>query len=322
MKPLNIVVLEGYVNNPGDLSWDALESYGAVTVYDRTPRDQLAQRVAEADIAVSSKVVWDAEALGWAPNLKMIALTSTGYNVVDLDAARERGVTVSNVPAYSTPDVAQMTFALLLELCLHVGEHSQLVMDGGWTRAKDFSFWNTPLVELAGRTLGIVGMGSIGQAVCRIARAFGMFVVFENRSAKPQFEGDGVRQVDLDELLAASDVVSLHVPATPATDRMMNARTIARMKDGAYLLNTARGTLVDEQAAVDALRSGKLAGFAADVVSVEPMRADNPLLQAQGLNIVVTPHIAWATHEARARLLATVAANVGAFVEGHPQNVV
>lgn len=322
MKPLNIVVLEGYVNNPGDLSWDALKSYGTVTVYDRTPRDQLAQRVAEADIAVSSKVVWDAEALGWAPNLKMIALTSTGYNVVDLDAARERGVTVSNVPAYSTPDVAQMTFALLLELCLHVGEHSQLVMDGGWTRAKDFSFWNTPLVELAGKTLGIVGMGSIGQAVCRIARAFGMLVVFENRSAKPQFEGDGVRQVNLDELLAVSDVVSLHVPATPATDRMMNAHTIARMKDGAYLLNTARGTLVDEQAAVDALRSGKLAGFAADVVSVEPMRADNPLLQAKGLNIVVTPHIAWATHEARARLLATVAANVGAFVEGHPQNVV
>ncbi|WP_245865059.1 D-2-hydroxyacid dehydrogenase [Eggerthella timonensis] len=322
MKPMNIVVLEGYVNNPGDLSWNALESYGTVTVYDRTSRDQLAQRVAEADIAVSSKVIWDAEALGWAPHLKMIALTSTGYNVVDLDAARERGVTVSNVPAYSTPDVAQMTFALLLELCLHVGEHSQLVMDGGWTRAKDFSFWNTPLVELAGKTMGIVGMGSIGQAVCRIARAFGMLVVFENRSPKPQFEGDGVRQVELDELLAVSDVVSLHVPATPATDRMMNERTIAQMKDGSYLLNTARGTLVDEQAVVDALRSGKLAGFAADVVSVEPMRADNPLLQAKGQNIVVTPHIAWATHEARARLLATVAANVGAFVEGHPQNVV
>lgn len=322
MEPLSIVVLEGYVNNPGDLSWDALDEFGTVTVYDRTPRDQLAQRVAEADVAVSSKVIWDAEALGWAPRLKMIALTSTGYNVVDLDAARERGVTVSNVPAYSTPDVAQMTFALLLELCLHVGEHSQLVMDGGWTRAKDFSFWNTPLVELAGKTLGIVGMGSIGQAVCRIARAFGMPVVFENRSAKPQLEGDGVRQVDLDELLAVSDVVSLHVPATPATDRMMNGRTIAQMKDGSYLLNTARGTLVDERAVVDALRSGKLAGFAADVVSVEPMRADNPLLQAKGQNIVVTPHIAWATHEARARLLATVAANVGAFAEGCPQNVV
>ena len=189
---MNIAVLEGYVNNPGDLSWDALESYGTVTVYDRTPRDQLAQRVAEAGIVVSSKTVWDAEALGWAPRLKMIALTSTGYNVVDLDAARARGIVVSNVPAYSTPDVAQMTFALLLELCLHVGEHSQLVMDGGWTRAKDFSFWSTPLVELAGKTMGIVGMGSIGQAVGRIARAFGMPVVFENRSPKPQLEGDAV----------------------------------------------------------------------------------------------------------------------------------
>ena len=166
---------------------------------------------------------------------------------------------VSNVPAYSTPDVAQMTFALLLELCLHVGEHSNLVMEGDWTRAKDFSFWNTPLVELAGKTMGIVGMGSIGQAVCRIARAFGMPVVFENRSAKPQLESDGVRQVSLDELLAVSDVVTLHAPATPETDRMMNVQTIGRMKDGAYLLNTARGTLVDEQAVVDALRSGKLA---------------------------------------------------------------
>ena len=319
---MNIVVLEGQVNNPGDLSWDALDRFGTVTVYDRTSRDQLKTRVAEADIVVSSKTEWNAEALGWAPRLKMIALTSTGYNVVDLDAARDAGVIVSNVPAYSTPDVAQMTFALLLELCLHVGEHSNLVMEGDWTRAKDFSFWNTPLVELAGKTMGIVGMGSIGQAVCRIARAFGMPVVFENRSAKPQLESDGVRQVSLDELLAVSDVVTLHAPATPETDRMMNAQTIGRMQDGAYLLNTARGTLVDEQAVVDALRSGKLAGFAADVVSVEPMQPDNPLLQAKGQNIIVTPHIAWATHEARERWLATVTANVGAFVEGAPQNVV
>lgn len=319
---MNIVVLEGYANNPGDLSWDDLDRYGNVVVYDRTSRDQLAQRVVDADIVVSSKVIWDAEALSWAPRLKMIALISTGYNVVDLDAAREHGVTVSNVPAYSTPDVAQMTFALLLELCLHVGEHSRAVMDGDWTRAKDFTFWNTPLVELAGKTMGIVGMGSIGKAVCRIACAFGMSVVFENRSAKPQLESDCVHQVDLDELLATSDVVTLHVPATSENARMINARALARMKDGSYLLNTARGTLVDEQAVVDALRLGKLAGFGADVVSVEPMRPDNPLLQAKGSNIVVTPHIAWATHEARARLLTAVAANVGAFVEGHPQNVV
>lgn len=319
---MNIVVLEGYVNNPGDLSWDALSQYGRVTVYDRTTREELAARVADADVAVSSKVRWDAEALSWAPSLKMIALTSTGYNVVDLDAARERGVVVSNVPAYSTPDVAQMTFALVLELCLHVGEHSRLVMDGAWTRARDFSFWETPLVELKGKTLGIVGMGSIGQAVARVARAFDMPVVFANHRPKPEAEGDGVRQVELDELLAAADFVSLHVPATPETDGMMNAEAIARMKDGAMLVNTARGTLVDEQAVVDALHSGKLGGFAADVVSVEPMRPDNPLLQAKGLNVVVTPHIAWATHEARKRLLAVVAANVGAFAAGRPQNVV
>lgn len=319
---MNIVVLEGYVNNPGDLSWDALKQYGTVTVYDRTSRDELAARVADADVAVSSKVHWDAEALSWAPNLKLIALTSTGYNVVNLAAARERGVTVSNVPAYSTPDVAQMTFALILELCLHVGYHSELVMDGAWTKAADFSFWKTPLVELQDKTLGIVGMGSIGQAVARIARAFGMPVVFANHRPKPEAEGDGIRQVEFNELLSTADFISLHVPATPETNNMMNAESIAHMKDGAMLINTARGSLVDEQAVVDALRSGKLGGFAADVVSVEPMRSDNPLLQAKDANIVVTPHIAWATHEARERLLDVVAANVGAYAEGHPQNVV
>lgn len=319
---MNIVVLEGCVNNPGDLSWDGLKQYGDVTVYDRTSRGELAARVADADVAVSSKVVWDAEALSWAPKLKMIALTSTGYNVVDLAATRERGVVVSNVPAYSTPDVAQMTFALILELCLHVGYHSELVMDGAWTKARDFSFWKTPLVELQGKTLGIVGMGSIGQAVARIARAFGMPVVFANHRPKPEAEGDGIRQVELDKLLTTADFVSLHVPAAPDTNHMINAESLARMKDGAMLVNTARGTLVDEQAVVDALRSGKLGGFAADVVSVEPMLPDNPLLQAKGLNIVVTPHIAWATHEARERLLAVVVANVGAFAAGKPQNVV
>lgn len=319
---MNIVVLEASANNPGDLSWDGFKRYGSVTVHERTPRSELADQVAEADIVVSSKTRWDAEAFAMAPRLKMIALTSTGFDVVDLDAARAHGVVVSNVPAYSTPDVAQMTFALLLELCLHVGWHSQAVMDGAWTRSDDFSFWETPLVELAGKTLGIVGMGSIGRAVCRIARAFGMPVVFENRSPKPELEGDGVRQVGLDELLAAADVVSLHVPAAPETNGMMDAAALAQMKDGSYLLNTARGSLVDERAVVDALRSGKLAGFGADVASAEPMRPDNPLLQAKGLNIVVTPHIAWATHEARERLLAVTADNVGAFVAGKPQNVV
>lgn len=319
---MNIVVLEGSANNPGDLSWKALEQYGTVTVHERTTRANLAAQVADADVVVSSKIAWDAEAFAMAPHLKMIALTSTGYNVVNLDEARKHHVVVSNVPAYSTPDVAQMTFALLLELCLHVGWHSDAVMDGEWTRSEDFSFWKAPLVELAGKRLGIVGMGSIGQAVCRIARAFDMDVVFANRHPKPELESDGVRQVDLDELLQIADIVSLHVPASPATNGMINADSLARMKDGAFLLNTARGTLIDEQAVADALRSGKLGGFGADVVAVEPMRPDNPLLKVRDLNVVITPHIAWATHEARKRLLAVTAANVGAFVDGHPQNVV
>lgn len=319
---MNIVVLEGFVNNPGDLSWDCLGRLGTVTVYDRTPRTLLAERVATADIAVSSKTVWDAEALSWAPRLRMIALTSTGFNVVDLNAARERGVVVSNVPAYSTPDVAQMTFGLLLELCLHVGLHSRLVMKGAWTQAKDFSFWNTPLAELAGKTMGIVGMGSIGQAVSRIARAFDMTVLFSGNHPKPRLENDFTRQVDVEELLSTSDVVTLHVPATPETNHMIDAEAIAKMKRGSLLLNTARGSLVDEQAVVDALLSGHLGGFGADVVSTEPMSPDNPLLKATGQNIVITPHIAWATLEARRRLLSTVAENVAAFVDGNPQNVV
>lgn len=319
---MNIVVLEGSANNPGDLSWDALKQYGTLTVYERTPRSELAAQVADADIVVSSKIVWDAEAFSMAPRLKMIAITSTGYNVINLDEARKHHVVVSNVPAYSTPDVAQMTFALLLELCLHVGRHSEAVMDGDWTRSDDFSFWKTPLVELSGKTLGIVGMGSIGQTVCRIGRAFDMPVVFENRHPKPQLETDGVRQVDLDELLAVSDIVSLHVPATPETEGMIDAAALGRMKDGAFLLNTARGTLVDESAVADAVKSGKLGGFGADVVAVEPMSPDSPFLGLKGYNVVITPHIAWATHEARARLLAVTAENVGAFVAGHPQNVV
>lgn len=319
---MNIVVLDAYVNNPGDLSWDPLKKFGTVTLYDRTAPDEVAERVADADIAISNKITWDVAALNAAPNLKLIALTSTGFNVVDLDAAHERGIIVCNVPAYSTPDVAQMTFALLLELCLHVGDHSRGVMDGQWVRSIDFSYWDHPLVEIAGKTLGIVGMGSIGQAVARIANAFGMDVLFNNRSAKPEFETARCKQVDFDDLLANSDVVTLHAPATPETNGLINAEAITKMKEGAMLLNTARGTLVDERAVADALLSGKLAGFGADVVAVEPMRADSPLLEAKDKNIVITPHIAWATLEARTRLLDTVFANIRAFIEGAPQNVV
>lgn len=319
---MNIVVLDAYVNNPGDLSWKPLEKLGTVTLYDRTKPNEVAARVANADVAVTNKITWDAETLAKAPNLKLIALTSTGFNVVDLDAARKQGVTVCNVPAYSTPDVAQMTFALLLELCLHAGDHSRSVLRGDWVKSVDFSYWNHPLIEIAEKTLGIIGMGSIGQAVAKVANAFGMEVLFNNRSQKPELESAHCKQVGLDELLASSDFVTLHAPATPETNGLIDASALAKMKDGAMLLNTARGTLVDERAAADALLSGKLGGFGADVVAVEPMAADNPLLEAKDKNLVITPHIAWATHEARTRLLDTVFANIRAFAEGKPQNVV
>lgn len=319
---MNIAILEGYVCNPGDLSWEAFDELGSVTVYERTPREALRDRMAGVDIAVATKVIWDKQALDWSPDLKLIALASTGYNVVDMAEVRRRGIAVRNVPAYSTPDVAQMTFALILELALNVGDHTRRVLDGEWVRARDFCFYSSPLIELAGKTIGIVGMGSIGQAVARIARAFDMNVLFCGRTPKPQLEGPGVRQTTLDELLKAADIVSLHVPATPETDRMIDAGRMASMKDGALLVNTARGTLVDEQAVVDALRAGKLAGFGADVVAKEPMTPDNPLFCAKGLNIALTPHIAWGTREARSRLIDEVAENIRAFLAGAPRNVV
>lgn len=319
---MNIVILEGYVNNPGDLYWDALRAFGNLTIYDRTSRQQLAKRIAEADIVVSSKTMWDDEAFSWAPRLKMIALTSTGFNVVDLDCARKHDVIVSNVPAYSTCDVAQMALALILELCLHVGLHSNMVKDGAWMESRDFTFWKTPLIELSGKTLGVIGMGNTGTSVAHLGRAFGMNVLFFNRSIKKDAEDTKIQQVNLDELLNRADVISLHLAAAPETDGIINAAALAKMKPGVLLVNTARGTLVDEKAVADALISGQLGGFATDVVSVEPMQPDNPLLQAHGDNLIITPHIAWATHEARKRLLDTVAANVGAFVAGNPCNVV
>ncbi|MEG0620915.1 MAG: D-2-hydroxyacid dehydrogenase [Raoultibacter sp.] len=315
-----ITVLEAYVNSANDLSWDALKSSGTVTLYDRTTREELAGRIADTQIAITSKTLWDAEAFDWAPRLQMIALTSTGFNVVDLAEADRRGITVCNVPAYSTPDVAQMTIALLLEHCLQVGLHAQSVKAGQWADSEDFSFWKTPLIEVSGKTLGIIGMGSIGQAVARIAQAFGMRVLFNNRTPRPSAESVTCRQVELDELLAQSDFVSLHCPATPKTNNMINEGTLAKMKEGAVLINTARGTLVDEAAVAAALRTGKLSGFAADVVAIEPMQASNPLMDAP--NTLITPHIAWATLEARTRLLETVCANVCAYKSGTPQNVV
>lgn len=315
-----IKIFDAFSMNPGDLSWEGLRRFGDVTVYERSSADELTARTADAEIALSNKIVWDADAIAAAPKLKMIAVMATGFNVVDLDAANERGITVCNIPAYSTPDVAQLVFGLMLEHFNHIGLHASHVREGGWCIARDFTYWLTPQTEMAGKTLGIVGMGSIGQAVAKRALAFDMDVLFANRSAKPACEGPHCRQVELDELLAQSDVVSLHCPATPQTERMIDARAIAKMKDGALLVNTARGTLIVEQDVADALASGKLAGAAVDVVSSEPMDRSNPLRTAP--NAIITPHLAWATFEARTRLLETLEGNIAAFVDGHPRNVV
>lgn len=315
-----IAILDAHVNNPGDLSWDPLNKYGDVTVYDRTSPEEVPERVKDVDIAITNKITWDKAALEAAPKLKLIALTSTGYNTVELEEAKKREVTVCNVPAYSTPDVAQMAIGLLLELCLDIAGHSQSVREGKWIESEDFSYWNRPLVELSGKTIGIAGMGHIGQSVATISQAFGMKVLFYNRSKKPELESDTCTQVELDELYRSSDFVSLHLPASPETEKMIDAKAIAQMKDGAYLINTARGTLLDEQAVADALNDGKLGGAGLDVVAVEPMEQDNPLRLAK--NTVITPHISWATKEARTRLLNKVFENIKAYLDGNPQNTV
>ena len=314
---MRIVVLDGYALNPGDLNWAGLEALGDCTVHDRTPPDEVQARAQGAEVLLTNKTVLDGATLGALPQLRYVGVLATGYNVVDIETARRRGVVVTNVPGYGTPSVAQATFALLLELTNHVGHHSRAVREGRWASNPDFCFWDRPLIELAGRTLGIVGFGAIGQAVAHIAQAFGMAVLVHSRTERPT---PGMRFVDLDSLLAESDVVSLHCPLTPATQNLMNADRLARMKPTAFLLNTSRGPLIDEPALAHALNEGRLAGAALDVLSAEPPAADNPLLTAR--NCILTPHIAWATLAARRRLLDTVAANLGAFLAGRPVNVI
>lgn len=320
MKQPRIAILDAYTTNPGDISWDALYALGDVSVFDRSSLTDIESRIADIDIAVSNKIIWNKELLDKAPHLKMIALLSTGYNVVDLDETKARDIIVSNVPAYSTPDVAQHTFALLLELTSHVGNYAQSVRNGAWITSIDFSYQINPLVELAHKTFGIIGMGSIGSHVARIARAFDMDVMFYSPHPKHRYERDRCHQVRLETLLQHADIVSLHCPETPETRNLVDADFIAKMKDGAYLLNTARGGLLDEHAVSQALRCGKLAGFGADVMSIEPMKADNPLRCAP--NTVITPHIAWATKEARERLVSVVASNIASFIAGTPENIV
>lgn len=316
---MNIVVLDGFALNPGDLSWAELERLGRCVVYDRTPESQILSRAADAEIVLTNKTPLRGEHLRQLPALRYVGVLATGYNVVDVEAARARGVTVTNVPAYSTRSVAQLTFALLLELTLHVGHHAQTVQQGKWTASPDFCYWDFPLIELDQLTMGIIGFGRIGRAVAELARAFGMNVLVHSRT-RPDPLPAGVDFADLESLFRQSEVITLHCPLTPATERLVNAERLGWMKPGAFLLNTSRGPLVDEQALADALNSGAIAGAGLDVLSKEPPSASNPLLSAR--NCLITPHFAWATRAARERLMAIAVANVRAFLAGSPQNVV
>lgn len=320
---MKIVVLDGYTENPGDLSWDGLKALGEVEVYDRTsltdPREAIA-RIGDAEIAITNKTPVTKEVFDACPNLKYVALLATGYNVVDVAYARQKGIAVSNVPTYGTDSVSQFAIALLLELCHHIGHHDQAVHQGRWEHCADWCFWDYPLVELAGKTMGIIGFGRIGHRTGQIAKALGMRVIVNDSRENPAFKAEGFAYVDRDTLYGESDVVVLHCPAFPDTVGMINKDSIAKMKDGALLVNNSRGQLVVEQDLAEALDSGKLGGAAVDVVSTEPIKGDNPLLRAR--NCIITPHMSWGAKEARQRIMDITVENVKAYQSGHPQNVV
>ena len=322
---MKIVVLDGYTLNPGDLSWKDLEKIGDLTVYDRTTyvlseHDKVVNRVGDAEIVFTNKTPITREAINKMPNLKYIGVLATGYNVVDVVAAKEKGIVVTNIPSYGTTAVSQMTFALLLEMCHHVGHHSEQVYKGVWTNNEDFCFWNYPLIELAGKNMGIIGFGRIGQDTGKIAQAFGMNVLAYDNYPNKKLESDTLKYVTLDELLSQSDVISLHCPLLESTTGLINRNTIARMKGGAMLINTSRGPLIVEEDLAEALNNGKLAGAAVDVVSKEPIDGDNPLLTAK--NCIITPHIAWAPSESRKRLMDIAVDNLRRFLENNSVNVV
>lgn len=317
---LKIVVLDGYALNPGDLSWADIEKNGELTVYDRTSADLVVERIGDAQAVFTNKTVIGAEVMDACPAMKFIGVLATGYNVVDIQAANERGITVCNIPAYSTPSVAQHTFALLLDVCNHVALHSDGVHDGKWTNSPDFCYWEKPLIELSGKTMGVIGFGRIGQAVARIASAFGMNVLCSSRSRSCTDLPANCRYAEIDEIFEKSDVITLHCPLHEGTQGIICKGNIARMKDGVIILNTGRGPLVVEQDLADALNSGKVYAAGLDVASVEPMRGDNPLLTAQ--NCIITPHIAWAPLESRRRLMNIAAGNLAAWIKGEPVNTV
>lgn len=316
---MKIVVLDSYGMNPGDLSWDALKELGEVTIYPRTSEDEVYQRCVEADIVLTNKVVFDADTIWELPKLKYIGVLATGYNVVDTEAARDNDIVVTNIPAYSTDSVAQLTFAHILSIANRVEHYAIENRNGRWSKNPDFVYWDTPLIELSGKTLGIVGLGLIGMKVAKMALCFGMDV-FAVTSKHRKDLPEGIQKTTLEGLLATSDILSLHCPLKRDTREMINATTLAKMKRGAILINTGRGPLVNENDVSEALKSGQLGAYGTDVMCQEPPSADNPLFSCP--NFYATPHIAWATLEARQRLMRTAVDNVKAFIEGKPVNVV
>jgi glycerate dehydrogenase len=319
---IKIVVLDGFTLNPGDLSWNALKDMGELTVFDRIEKNLAStlEAIGDAEIVITNKTPLTRGIMEKTTQVKYIGVLATGYNVVDIEAAREMGITVTNIPDYGTTSVAQFTFGLLLEMCHHIGAHNEAVQSGQWSQSSDFCFWNYPLIELAGKTMGIIGFGRIGQTTAKIAQAFGMKVLAYDRTWNSKSENGSCRFAAMEELLATSDVISLHCPLNKETQGIINKETLGKMKTGVMIINTARGPLINEEDLCNALLTGKVAGAAMDVVSVEPIDENNPLLKAK--NCLITPHIAWAPKEARERLMRIAVENVSSFLNGSPRNVV
>jgi glycerate dehydrogenase len=319
---MRIVVLDGYTLNPGDLSWEGIKKFGDLTVYDRTSFDvsSIVKNIGKAEIVFTNKTPLSKEVLIRVSSVKYIGVLATGYNVVDLESAKELGITVTNIPTYGTTAVAQFTFALILELCHHVGAHSEAVKHGAWSRSHDFCYWNYPLIELSGKTLGIIGYGRIGKATARIAESFGLKVLVYDISQDEKLENENFRYVSFDSLLTDSDIISLHCQLSERSREIINKDTIAKMKDGVLLINTARGLLINETDLCNALHSGKIGAAALDVVAIEPIKDDNPLLSVG--NCIITPHIAWAPKESRSRLMNIAVENLRSFLDGKPVNFI
>ena len=315
-----IVVLDGFTENPGDLSWNPLEALGELVVYDRTPTEKIVERIGDAQIILTNKTLITRQTINHCPNLEYIGVLATGYNVVDIEAAKSKSITVTNIPSYGTEAVAQFAFALLLEICHHVGHHSDAVKSGRWAKCEDFCFWDFPLIELTGKSIGIIGYGRIGQATGKLAKAFGMKVLAYDAYPNMNLEDSQCRFIALEDLLKQSDIIALHCPLFPETEGIIRKETIEKMKDGVIIINNSRGPLIVEQDLADALNSGKVAAAGVDVVSKEPIDMNNPLLFAK--NCLVTPHISWAAKESRQRLMATAVENIEKYLLKSPVNVV